>query len=326
MTGNLNNLTGASGTSSKRKDAEKPDYKKAPICYQTLKQQVKKGGKVAVISYKEYIEFLLYIHKENSEPLNWENLTNMPEPGLPSRASAQEDLAELEYRAYKPKFLDIMLGRRNHRRKELLKKIELAKREDDLTYNFTLKQFKKNQQDWTELQSISKGIREENPNAYRKAIDFFDPFQQIGQLGSKLKCEVFREYIIVNLHISSKEIVPDYVLSQTVSGKITKTKMPLSKFNELYHQHLCGCVLRIGRETFALLPVKAVFVHAYSSLPDANTGRSEHKVILSVKFNPADLLKLNFKTLSGPDGLANFPHQLDFSVIKGFSAVPALTN
>jgi len=289
--------------------------------HQDIKQKIKKGGLEVVTYYNKYIESLLSIHKESSESLNWDNLINEPEPKLPLRLSLNQDKAEQEYRDYQPTVLDKMLGQSKNRKKELLKKAELAKREDDLVYNATLREFKSNHQNWTTIQLITKGIREANPAAYKDAIEFFDPFRQISRFGAILQYETFSEHIVVNLHLNSTDIVPDYIVTEASPGKVSHSEMPAPAFHELCHRHVCCSVLRVGRETFALLPVKYVYVNVYSSLLNTSTGLAESKVVLSVKFNPDDLMKLNFNTLNGADYLANFQHNLDFSVSKGFSAV-----
>ncbi|SEB05320.1 hypothetical protein [Pedobacter hartonius] len=294
--------------------------------HQDLKQKIKKGSLDAVSYYNQYIKSLLSIHKESSETLNWDQLVNEPEPKLPLRQSLNQGRAEQEYRDYRPTVLDKMLGQSKKKKKELLRKAEQAKRNDDMIYNATLREFKNNRQDWKTIQLIIKGIREADPAAYKDAIEFFDPFHQISQFGSILQYETFSEHIVVNLHVNSTEIVPDYIVCEATSGKVTHSEMSMPEFHELCHHHLCGSVLRVGRETFALLPVKFVYVNVYSNLWNTATGLAESKVVLSVKFNPDDLMKMNFNALNGPDYLTNFQHNLDFSISKGFSPTQVLKN
>ena len=40
--------------------------------------------------------------------------------------------------------------------------------------------------------------------------------------------------------------------------------MPKGRFHEIYQDYLCGCLLRVAREVFALFPVDTVLVTAVS--------------------------------------------------------------
>ncbi|MET1055530.1 MAG: hypothetical protein ABWY16_09495 [Pedobacter sp.] len=300
--------------------------KEASTFKEILKQQIKKGDVAAVVNYDNYINLLLSIHKDSSETFNWDNFAGKPEPKLPLRLSVNQDIAEQAYKAYEPTVLDKMLGQSKKKLKDLMKNTEQAKRYDDLIYNAALKEFRAEHQNWEKIQFIAKGIKNEDPAAYQQAIEFFNPFQQLIQLGAKLRCESFSEYVIAHLNLHAEEIIPDYIVSQTEAGKVRKSQMPELKFNEICHHHVCACALRVGREIFALLPVKCVFVNAYSFLPERAGGVNEKQVILSVKFTRSELLKLNFNALSGPDHLAAFSHNMDFSVNSGFLPTQPVTN
>jgi hypothetical protein len=298
----------------------------ANVSHGDLKVLIKKGGAGAIPGYNKYIESLISVHKESDEILNWKDFIDQPEPGLPARQSMNQDLAEKAHMTYKPGIVDKLLGQSKRKAKALLKKAEQAKRMDDLIYNATLKEFKNNQQNWTKIQLIIKGINAADPAAYKDAIDFFDPFRHVSRFGCSLQCEAFSERLVVNLYVNLNEVVPDYIVCQAAWGKVVRSKMPMPKFHELCHDHICGSVLKVGKEAIALLPVKLVFVNVYSSLPDTSTGYTENKMILWIKFNPSDLVKVDSKTTNGSNYLANFPHKIDFSLNRGFSPIQVSEN
>jgi hypothetical protein len=296
----------------------------AKLQQENLKQQIKNNNIAAIRNYNEYIESLLSIHKECSESLNWECYATEPEPKLPVRQSAKQDEAEYHYKIYKPSILDIVLVQNKKKLKDLFNKIELAKQADDRIYNAVLKEFKNNVDDWKKIQDITKGISEADPLAYKNAIDFFDPFSQISHLGTQLGCEVFSDHITVNMYVNAEEVIPNYVLSQTPSGRLSNKKLTVSKFNEIYRDYVCGCALRVARETFALLPVRFVFLNTFAGISNNGTGQVESKAILSVRFDPYNLKALNFDTESCHDALIKFPRHMKFTKAHGFSGIEIL--
>lgn len=291
---------------------------------QNLKQQIKDDSINAVQTYNEYIQSLLSVHKECIERIDWDSFSQEPCPKLPFKQAIKQFEAEYNYQTYEPSFMDYVLLKSKKKLNSLLEKIELAKHADDLIYNGILKEFKNDAESWRKIQSITKGVRAEDPVAYKDAIDFFDPLAQVSQLGSQLEFEIFSHYIIVNVYINPDIVIPDYVLSQAASGKLSNRKMTKQEFNKLYQDYVCGCVLRIAREIFALLPVAFVFVNAVTDLLNTATGYTESKVILSVKFDHDKLEGLNFETLDCSDSLVNFPHHMKFSVNDGFSGLDVL--
>jgi len=322
----VNHMMSAAFASYKKPEREKHQHlKEGPAFPEILKKQLKKGDTNVLINYNSYIDSLLYIHKESSAAVDWEQFTEQAEPKLPVRLSLNQDIAEKEHEAYEPTVLDKMLGQSKKKKKDLIKNAEQARRYDDLIYNAALREFRNEHQDWVKGQLIGKGIREGDPVAFQQAIEFFNPLYPLIQLGAKLHFESLNDTMIVHLHLCPEQIIPDYLVSQTASGKLLKTKMPEFKFNEICHHHVSACALRTGREIFALLPVKTVFVNIYSYVP-AKAEANEKRVILSVKFTRTELLELDFMTAGAADYLAHFTHNIDFSLVTGFSHAIPLTN
>ena len=100
--------------------------------------------------------------------------------------------------------------------------------------------------------------------------------------------------------------------------------MPKSRFYELYQDYVCGCVLRVARELFALLPIEMVIVTAVGNLLNTQTGHLEEQPILSVAIPRKTLVELNFGALDPSDSMNKFVHQMDFKKTKGFSAVESI--
>ena len=97
--------------------------------------------------------------------------------------------------------------------------------------------------------------------------------------------------------------------------------MTKTNYFGLYQDYVCGCVLRVAREMFALLPVEMVVVTALSNLLNSKTGYIEEQSILSVGIPRDTILGLNFEMIDPSDSMENFVYNMMFPKTKGFSAV-----
>nr|GFB51640.1 hypothetical protein [Tanacetum cinerariifolium] len=151
--------------------------------------------------------------------------------------------------------------------------------------------------DWQAIQELAKACLAKDPTVYQQVLEDFNPFEGVSSLGSRLEFRFTANLVEVNLFVNSPEVIPDFILTLTASGKLSRKAMPISKFNEIYQDYVCGCLLRIGREIMAYLPVEQAVVNAISSLLNSATGLLEDQVIVSAAIPRATLGRLNFSTL-----------------------------
>ena len=74
--------------------------------------------------------------------------------------------------------------------------------------------------------------------------------------------------------MNGRQIIPAEVKALTTSEKVSVKPMPKGRFTKFIMDYLCGCVLRVAREVFALLPVETVLVTAPADLLDSRTGHT----------------------------------------------------
>ena len=155
-----------------------------------------------------------------------------------------------------------------------------------------------------------------------EVIDAIGPFREITDLGSRLAFNFdSSKEIEVSLDVNGKEVIPGEIKTVLKTGKLSVKKMPVTRFNELYQDYICGCALRIARELFALLPFEKVFVHAVGDILNTKTGYKESQPILSVLFTRETMETLNFENLDPSDCMENFVHNMEFKVRNGFEIV-----
>lgn len=286
-----------------------------------LKQEAFNNGQRIVQEYDDYIELISSTHKDTSESIDWHGILNEAPPEKPTLTNKNLKLAEINLNNFKPSFFDNLFGSTNKKIRNLEQQVEVAKIEDKQQFEKELNQYSKDLSEWTKNQELAKGVLSLDPTAYRNVIEYLDPFSDIKEIGSGLNLSFNKNHIVVNLAANGVTVIPDFVLTQTASGKVSKKKMPIGKFNELYQDYICGCVLRVAREIFSFLPIEFVFVNALSELVNSSTGHLEQQTILSVVIPKLTFERLNFETLDPSDAMKNFKHNMKFSKTTGFSIV-----
>lgn len=278
----------------------------------------------AVNEWNEYVQILKSLHKECSEKINWFELKEESKPIEPKFSKYNENCAKQKLKEFKPSIFDKIFGLTNQKIKVFENQIAFAKNKDEVCFQETLSEYKKELKEWEELQKISKGVIERKTEAYLNAMKYFDPFSEISELGSQIKFKFEENYIDVDIFINDIDIIPSYELKQTSTGKLSRKNMSKTNFHELYQDHVCSVVLRVSREIFTYLPVDFAIINALSEMPNSQSGHLENKIILSVKVLPETIEKLNLEMLDPSDSMRNFIHNMNFKKTSGFSEVERL--
>jgi len=275
--------------------------------------------------HENYIALLLSVHKECSGAWDWEAIESSEPPDKPPKSYAHEESAQVRLEGFKPGVFDKLLKRREAKRDELVKALEEAKRADEAEYQEALQAHEQEYADWESTCKLAGRILAGDPKAYLDAIRQTDPFSDISELGSSIEFRVEdRHFVEATLHVNGDEVIPSEAKSLLKSGKLSVKPMPKGRFYELYQDYVCGCVLRVARELFALVPIEMVIVNAMISLLNTQTGYMEEKPVLSVAIPRKTIDGLNIDMLDPSDSMNNFVHRMAFKKTKGFGAVEAL--
>ena len=196
-----------------------------------------------------------------------------------------------------------------------------AQNKDKDAHSKKINEFESNKEEWIYLQEMAKGVLGKEIDQYKNAIEFFDPFSNLSSIGEKINIYFSKCYIDVDIYIHSNDVIPDYTLSQTSTGKLSRKSMAKSTYNELYQDHVCSSALRISREIFNYLPVDSVRVNAISNVLNSKTGYLEEQPIVSVLIPKQTLDKINLESIDPSDSMDNFKHCMQFKKTEGFKAV-----
>jgi hypothetical protein len=304
---------------------ERDQQRNAREAAKRFKEQQKfiefENAKQAVFDWENYVNMIQSVHKNCTDLIDWNQIKNSPKPEKPILKSNNENRAKIKLDTYKPSFLDKLFRSTEKKISKLKEGIEKGKLLDKEAFDSELKEYLEEINNWEELQKIAEGVQNKKPEAYKNALEYFNPFSDIKELGAQISFKFDDNLMDIDLKVNSEEVVPNYELKLTSTGKLSQKNIPKGKFNELYQDHICSSTIRVAREVFAYLPIDKARINAISSLLDATTGHLEDQPILSVIFIPETIKKLNLQTIDPSESMKNFIHNMKFSKTNGFSVV-----
>lgn len=184
------------------------------------------------------------------------------------------------------------------------------------------KAFVKEKKEYDEMISIANGIKNNDLQSYIYAINFFKPFADLKDYGSDISCSSINGKLQVNFYVHSESVIPNTTKQLMKKGiEIKESYIAKSRFNEIYQDYICSCILRIGKEVFCLLPVNEVLINAKGNAINPASGNLEEKTILSVLIDKSKLDNLNFDLLDPSESLVNFNYNMNFKKSEGFYGV-----
>jgi len=224
--------------------------------------------------------------------------------------------------SYRPGLLDRIFGRTERKREQLAAAVERAKAADHAAFESARGEYLRHFTDWSENRELAAKVLAGDPAALKVAIDSAAPFDELTQLGSSVFYTILPGAPLqLSIRVNSEDVVPKETRTLLQSGKLSVKRMPQGQFYELYQDYVCGSVLRVAREAFALLPIDTVIVTAVGEVLNYGTGHVEELPIVSAVIPRQTLNRLNFEMLDASDSLRNFIHRMDFKKTRGFTPV-----
>ncbi|UFH34929.1 hypothetical protein [Flavobacterium acetivorans] len=304
---------------------EREQQRQAREAAKRFKEQQKlqeiENAQQAVSDWESYVETIQSVHKNCTDPIDWKQIEETEKPNEPILETKNEVIAKNKLASFKPSFFDKVFGSTQKKINRLSQQVEQAQQKDQKEFDIAYKNYLDELNNWNELQEISAGIKKKDPESYKNALQYFDPFSDIGELGTTISFNFEENHIDIDLHVNSLDVIPDYELRQTSTGKLSKKNIPKTRYNELYQDHICSASMRIAREVFAYLPIDYARINAMAKIVNTKTGHLEEQPILSVIFPPQTIESLNLETIDPSDSMQNFVHNMNFNKTKGFSVI-----
>ncbi|MFO1459465.1 MAG: tellurite resistance TerB C-terminal domain-containing protein [Verrucomicrobiota bacterium] len=293
---------------------------------QLARLSAKEKAQIEAEEFLNQIELLTSVHKECGPKWNWKVLERIPEPVAPvhERHRVEEVISRRD--AYSPGLLDKLFGKAAKQMEGFAIELEAATFADAREFQEAQAAFEKAHVEWREKTALAREVLAGSADAYSRVLGELAPFSEISELGSSLTFQVHsRDMIEVAVDVNAERIIPTEMKTLTASGRLSSKPMPKTRFNEIYADYVSGCLLRIAREAFAILPIEAVLATARAELFDSRTGHFENHPVLSVFFTRSKLESLNFDLLDPSDAIENFVHRGDFVASRKSGAFAPIT-
>jgi tellurite resistance protein len=314
--------------------AERRAQRDAQRRYKELQLRTKEQAKLSLLeqarleveTYENRVEVLLSIHKEQGEQWNWKQILNTPPPIEPARGERHALEVQARRAAYVPGFFDKLFGKANKQAGAFEVEAITAQAQDEREFLESWSQYQRDYAEWEDEKNLAAAVLAGQHEAYVRVLRELSPFAELSELGSFLNFRIHSPKLLeILVKVSGQQAIPSQIKSLTSSGKVTAKAMPKGRFHEIYQDYVCGCVLRVGRETFALLPVETLIITASTDLFDSRTGRTTEQPILSVGIARGVLNSLNFNHLDPSDAMDNFLHRGDFKASRKCGAFMPIT-
>ena len=173
-----------------------------------------------------------------------------------------------------------------------------------------------------ELQPFAQSVLAGDIDSYFKVIAEVGPFDDLLEYGSGFEVGTDDPSLLeIEFQVKSDDIIPTQYPDMKASGEIVMKDVTKSAYYELVQDYVSSTMLRVARDTFALLPVRQVIIHAVDKVLNPATGNDEEVTIASVKIKRDALATLNFERIDPSDCLESFESNVKFKKTTGYAPV-----
>ena len=176
-----------------------------------------------------------------------------------------------------------------------------------------------------ELVHFAESVLAGNIDSYFKVIAEAGPFDDLLEFGSGFEVGTDDPSILeIEFKVMSSEVIPQNKLSLKANGDLVEKPFTKSEYYELVQDYVASTILRVARDSFALLPIQKVLIHAVDSQLNTATGNEDEITIVSVMIKRDALMTINFERIDPSDCLAGFEINEKFKKTAGFAPVDRL--
>lgn len=257
-------------------------------------------ARLEVEAFENELAVLHSIHKGEIRRFDWNRIVAEPPPLSPFKSR----FAEL-----KASWKAICGGESAPVRAAML---EHARADDEKRREVDSLLWKKSFEDWERMRLLARGVLNGDGAAYIRALEELNPFEEISGIGSSLEFTTHtRKVVEARLKVAGSNAVPREAKTLTKTGKLSVKSIPKKRYKEIYEDYVCGCILRVAREVFALLPVEMVLVTALVDQIGDDSNAKRDIPVCSAYFDRSSLESLNFDELDPSDTVNRFQHRGD---------------
>ena len=176
------------------------------------------------------------------------------------------------------------------------------------------------------MASLAQRILTRDPKAYLEVIGEYSPLAELKELGTNMDFTMHSGTLAeCVLTMKDSGVIPSEAKTLTATGKLSVKAMPRARFHEIYQDYVCGGMLRVARELFAILPIEHALITAVTSVFDSSTGVTADKPVLSVHISRADAQSFNWEEIDPSDAIDRLVHRGDFKASRKSGAFLPVT-
>jgi hypothetical protein len=268
-----------------------------------------------VETHENRLEVLLSVHKEQGTVWDWVALAAALPPPCPQNTSYHELQAKQRVLVLHPQ-----------RQQGSEAAIEKSQLEDEHMFEEAMEAYAAERAEWEKLRSFARRVLAGEHKSFIEALVEFSPIAEISDVGSLMHFTVESANLIgCRLKVNGSQTIPSDVKTLTATEKVSVKPMPKARFHEIYQDYVCGCMLRVAREVFAMLPIDTVLITASTDILDTRTGQTSEQPVLSALMPRAIVAGLDFDKLDPSDAMENFLHRGNFKASRKTGAFQPIT-
>ena len=181
-------------------------------------------------------------------------------------------------------------------------------------------------EEWEATHKMAEAVLKGDIDTYLSLIEEVAPYDDLLDFGSEFEVGTDDpEYLEVEFKVKADEVIPTEVLSLKTNGTLSVKEMSRTQKYDLTQDYICSCVLRVAMDTFALLPVKKVLIHAVENGINPATGNEEESTVLSVLVERDKIAALNPERIDPSEAISAMPCHMNFKKTQGMLAVERLS-
>ena len=175
---------------------------------------------------------------------------------------------------------------------------------------------------YKKLQPFAQSVLAGDIDAYFKVIAEVGPFDDLLEYGSGFEVGTDDPKMLeIEFQVKSDAIIPTQYPDMKANGEIVMKDFSKTAYYELVQDYVSSTMLRVARDTFALLPVQTVIIHAVDKVLNPATGNDEEVTVCSAKIKRDALATLNFERIDPSDCLESFESNVKFRKTAGYAPV-----
>lgn len=290
------------------------------------KEQELQDAADEVAQFERYLDLLVSVHKDCSDPWDWPAYAIAAEPVGPVRDDTASRSARADLDAYAPGWFERVFGGAKRRLAELEIALNRAIAGEELLFREATATYEREHAAWRSCRDVGTRIVAGDVRAYGEALVVSGAFDELRAFHTRVDVIGARaDAMAFTCQVTDDEVVPSDELSLTAKGKISTKAMAKGRYWLLYQDHLCSAAMRVGREALAVLPVERVVVNIGPVQVNPSTGHREPFTFLAAQFTRENLGKLNLRRIDPSDAMSNFPCRMRFKKTSGFEPIDRMT-